>query len=236
MGNKKNLVSGTMFIAVVLVLTVILNLPQKGCSRFSREERRIIRKSDSVMYVLNLANREDSLFLRTKCEDFADAELHSRDYFKLARKMLRTVKSDCQGGVGLAAPQVGISHRIIAVCRVDKEGEPFELYTNVRIDSLFGEVRIGAEGCLSVPPYRGNVPRYSDVIISYKNVKTMLQVSEHVSGYAAVIFQHECDHLDGVLYTDKADSIHVNTEWAKERVPYKKMGLYKRPEWFHSLR
>lgn len=232
MGKGKNLVSGVLFIIIVYTITIFMFIPEKGSCRLTRREIRIIDRSDSVMYVLNVSNPEDSVILRTKCDNFTDADLRSVEYVKLSRKMLHTLKSPQQDGVGLAAPQVGINHRLIAVCRMDKEGEPYELYPNIKIDSLFGEVSVGAEGCLSIPPYRGMVPRYSDIIISYKDINSMTTVTEHISGYTAVIFQHECDHLDGILYTDKAESVTINEEWEKEREEYEKLGLYKRPDWF----
>ena len=124
-------------------------------------------------------------------------------------KMVRTVTDPSQDGVGIAGPQVGISRRIVAVQRFDKEDEPFEVYANVRIDSLYGPMAYGQEGCLSVPGMRGTVPRWTSAIISYTDPATLLTVHDTVSGFTAVIFQHETDHLDGILYTDKADSLFV---------------------------
>ena len=235
MENNKNLVSGIAFIVIVTVLTLFISIPETGSSPLSRREKEIIKHSGSVMYVLNVADPQDSLILRTKCDNFTERELSSHEFQKLSEIMLSTVQSDQQGGVGLAAPQVGITHRVIAVCRMDKEGEPYEIYPNVRIDSLYGEVTMGPEGCLSIPPYRGEVPRYSDIILAYKNISTMSEVKEHISGYTAIIFQHECDHLDGILYTDRADSVYVNQNWENERKEYAAKGLYDKPQWISKL-
>ena len=200
-----------------------------GPGMLSGYERTIIRKSDSVMYVFSVFDRQDSLVLRTKCVDFSDEELHSEDFKMLAAKMMATVLAPQQGGVGIAAPQVGITHRVIIVCRTDKEGEPYEVYPNARIDSLWGEVRPGPEGCLSIPSYRGMVPRYSNILLSYKDAETLDTVKDTVSGFAAVIFQHECDHLDGILYTDRADTVSFSRKRADERAPYAAAGLYDKP-------
>ena len=196
---------------------------------FSKEQRMIIRQSDSVMYVTTWP--EDSTVLRTPCADLTKAELKSKDLKTLMAKMLATVRAPQHDGVGIAAPQVGISKRLVCLQRLDKDGGPFECYPNIRIDSLFGAVGKGPEGCLSVPPMRGLVPRYTNVIVSYIDPETLEPKRDTVSGYTAVIFQHECDHLDGVLYIDRADTVYVSTSWEAERRAYD----YARPEWWPLL-
>ena len=184
-----------------------------GCSSrpaLSKAEKELVTGSGDVMRVLTVADRKDSLFLRKSAKDFSDRDLRSEEFRTLARKMVRTVTDPSQDGVGIAGPQVGISRRIVAVQRFDKEDEPFEVYANVRIDSLYGPMAYGQEGCLSVPGKRGTVPRWTNAIISYRDPVTLQTVRETVSGFTAVIFQHETDHLDGVLYTDKADSLFTN--------------------------
>ena len=184
-----------------------------GCSSrpaLSKGEKELVSGSPDVMRVLTVADRKDSLFLRKAAKDFSDRDLRSEEFRTLARKMVRTVTDPSQDGVGIAGPQVGISRRIVAVQRFDKEDEPFEVYANVRIDSLYGPMAYGQEGCLSVPGKRGTVPRWTNAIISYRDPATLQTVRETVSGFTAVIFQHETDHLDGVLYTDKADSLFTN--------------------------
>jgi len=233
--SKNNSISGIVLIAAVVAIALYMGIPATGQRLLSRGEKTIIHKSGSVMYVLDVADREDSLVLRKKSYDFTDWQLKSPEFTTLASKMLATVQSDQQGGVGIAGPQVGINHRVIAVCRMDKENEPYEVYANIHIDSLYGEVSLGPEGCLSVAPLRGNVPRYSNVVISYKDPRSLSEVTEHISGYTAIIFQHECDHLDGVLYTDKADSVYVNESWMEDRRPYKEKGLYEKPEWLAKI-
>ena len=141
--------------------------------------------------------------------------------------MYRTLIDPSQDGVGIAAPQVGINRRIVLVMRYDKADKPIEPYLNIHIDSLWGQKTPGPEGCLSVPPYRGVVQRYPNVQISYLRPDGT-PVTEKVGGYSAIIFQHECDHLDGILYTDRADTVYVNEAWAAERENFS----YKRPDWW----
>ena len=195
-------------------------------SGWTDRERMIISLSDSVMFVTTLP--QDSVQLRTPSIDVAPRELQSDELKTLMAKMLRTVTDPSQDGVGIAAPQVGINRRIIWVQRLDKEDEPFECYVNIRVDSLYGETTHGREGCLSVPGYSGFVSRKTDVIISYADLESGEIVKEHVKGYTAIIFQHECDHLDGILYIDKADSVFVNQAWMEELKQFD----YSRPEWW----
>ena len=58
-------------------------------------------------------------------------------------------------------------------------------------------------GCLSIPGHYGTVLRYPQIVVSYKDIDSMKEVTDTISGYTSVIFQHETDHLDGILYTDK---------------------------------
>ena len=198
---------------------------------WSDTEREIITRSDSVMYVTTLWDRADSAILRTPSVDLTPEELRSPLLQTLADKMLVTVLSPEQDGVGLAAPQVGLNRRVIAVWREDKPGQPYELYANVQLDSLYGEITHGPEGCLSVPPYRGYVPRYSSVVVSYIDIATLEPRRDTVHGYSAIIFQHECDHLDGRLYIDKADTVFYHASWAEQRQAFD----YSKPAWMTSL-
>ena len=195
-------------------------------SGWTDRERMIISLSDSVMFVTTLP--EDSVQLRTPSIDVEAGQLQSEELKTLMAKMLRTVTDPSQDGVGIAAPQVGINRRIIWVQRLDREDEPFECYVNIRVDSLYGETTHGREGCLSVPGYSGFVPRKTDVIISYADLESGETKKEHVNGYTAIIFQHECDHLDGILYIDKADSVFVNQAWMEELKQFD----YSRPDWW----
>ena len=162
------------------------------------------------MRVLSLDSKEDSVLLRQTCTNLSIEAVQSETFGELASKMIATVTDPSQDGVGIAGPQVGILRRVIAVQRFDKEGEPFEVYPNIRITALRGEKQPGAEGCLSVPdayvPYsedgRAEVMRYRDIDISYCSARSGKDTTETVQGFTAVIFQHECDHLDGKLFID----------------------------------
>lgn len=209
-------------LTLALLLGCVACGPRNGWSAW---EQTVIEKSDSLMYVTVMP--EDSTFLRAQSVDLGPSELASPQLQTLLAKMMRTLTDPSQDGVGIAAPQVGINRRIILVMRYDKPGQPIEPYLNIQIDSLLGEPVPGPEGCLSIPPYRGVVRRHPKVQISYLKPDGS-PVTEQVEGYSAVIFQHECDHLDGVLYTDRADTVYVNEAWAAERSGF----TYSRPEWW----
>ncbi len=214
-----------LFIRILGFLALVTACTSR--SGWTKWEQTVIEQSDSVMYVAVMP--ADSAILRAVSQDFGPKELASEQLQTLIRKMYRTLTDPSQDGVGIAAPQVGINRRLVLVMRYDKPGQPIEPYLNIQIDSLLGEPVPGPEGCLSVPPYRGVVKRSPRVQISYLQ-RDGTPVTEQVEGYSAVIFQHECDHLDGILYIDRADTVFVNPAWAAEREAF----TYPRPEWWNS--
>lgn len=114
-------------------------------------------------------------------------------------------------GVGLAAPQVGISQRIIVVeytTYEEEEDAPKKLYAvvNPEIKILDDEKVKGIEGCLSLPGLLGEVDRSFKVSVKGLN-RQGNRIRIKAEGWLARIFQHEIDHLDGVVFTDKASRI-----------------------------
>ncbi len=216
-----NPIRRTSCIALTLGL-ILCSCTPKGWTEW---EKTVIERSDSVMYVCVMPR--DSAILRAHSRNFGQEELQSAQLKTLLDKMYRTLTDPSQDGVGIAAPQIGINRRVILVMRYDKPGQPIEPYLNIQIDSLLGEKEPGPEGCLSLPPYRGIVRRYPRVQISYVKPDGT-PVTEKVEGYSAIIFQHECDHLDGILYTDRADTVFVNEKWAAERQGFS----YEKPDWW----
>ncbi len=197
----KNLPFLLSAVAILLLLFMFFSLSEAGAG-WGQTEKSLI-DGEGVMRVLTIDDKADSLFLRTPCKDLTSKQIHSKEYAILAERMIATVTSPEQDGVGIAGPQVGIGRRIVAVQRFDKPGEPFEVYPNIRVTAKRGEPEPGPEGCLSVPGRRGDVLRWQDIDISYVSPATRRDTSETVKGFTAVIFQHETDHLDGVLYIDK---------------------------------
>jgi peptide deformylase len=113
-------------------------------------------------------------------------------------------------GVGLAAPQVGISERLIVIEYGDEEDEtvPKKLVVliNPEIIETSEEMVVGVEACLSIPRMAGEVERYKRIVVKGYN-RQGKAVKIKVGGWMARIFQHEIDHLEGVLFTDRASRV-----------------------------
>jgi len=108
---------------------------------------------------------------------------------------------DHEQGVGLAAPQVGLSRRAILVQRLDRPDDPVEFYLNPALTWVSETTVLGWEGCLSIPDGFGQVERAEAIRVAY-DLPGGEQLEECVSGWTARIFMHEIDHLDGLLFTD----------------------------------
>lgn len=175
---------------------------------FTSQETALIQRSisgleadapEGTMRVLTIADPADLAVLRAPSTNLSENALQSDEYAELCSLMVATVTHPSQDGVGIAGPQVGLNRRVVAVQRFDKEGEPFEVYPNISIVWASDSLAFGPEGCLSVPDRRGDVARSTEIVIEYG----IPAVRDTISGFTAVIFQHEIDHLDGVLYIDR---------------------------------
>lgn len=124
------------------------------------------------------------------------------------RMQLSLLSTD--GGVGIAAPQVGINKRIIWVQRFDKSGEPLEYFINPVIVWRSELQNLGPEGDLSIPDFRDQFYRSKVIQLEYVDLKGQ-KYSEIVEGFTAVIFQHEIDHLFGILISDKKEKEKNNS-------------------------
>lgn len=111
-------------------------------------------------------------------------------------------------GAGLAAPQIGVPWRVV-IAELQRnprypEAEPFteRLLINPQLTALDEERQGGWEGCLSVPGLRGRVERWQRIRLHWRDA-TGLAHEQIVEGFEARVLQHECDHLDGVLFPDR---------------------------------
>lgn len=134
-------------------------------------------------------------------EQFGTPELR-----QLVQDMTETMKA--KNGAGLAAPQIGVGQRVVVFGvehnprYPDAEPVPFTVLVNPKIVMLTREIEEDWEGCLSVPGMRGVVPRYTK--LRYSGVDAEGQPIERVAeGFHARVVQHECDHLDGILYPQR---------------------------------
>jgi peptide deformylase len=113
-----------------------------------------------------------------------------------------------KNGAGLAAPQIGVSQRIVIFGvdhnprYPDAEEVPFTVLVNPKLVMLTREVEEDWEGCLSVPGMRGVVPRYTKLRYSGFDIEGN-PIERVAEGFHARVVQHECDHLDGILYPQR---------------------------------
>ena len=142
---------------------------------------------------------EPLLFARAEpVVEFDTPELHA-----LIQDMQDTMES--MNGAGIAAPQIGVSLRVVIFGvginprYPDAEQVPYTVLINPILKPVGEEIEDGWEGCLSVPGMRGIVPRYTR--LHYTGFDQYGQpIDRLVSGFHARVVQHECDHLDGILY------------------------------------
>lgn len=170
---------------------------------FSAEDIQLIMNADSLkpMRVYKITNTKDSLLLRTKSTYIKpnpkDPVLQS-----FVKRLYSTVRDSMSLGVGIAAPQVGILKNIIWVQRFDKENFPFEVYLNPKILKYSEKTQTVREGCLSIPNRSDTLnSRSYSISIEYDTMKAEHK-TESIEGFTSVIFQHEIDHLNGILYLD----------------------------------
>jgi peptide deformylase len=127
-------------------------------------------------------------------------------------------------GVGLAAPQVAQSIRLIVVEYGDEENEetPPKLYViaNPEITRTSQDTLVGTEGCLSIPGIQGDVERFVSMTVKGLN-RHGRPITVKAKGWLARIFQHEIDHLDGVLFVDRAEKLWHAEEHQGQVMPEK---------------
>lgn len=189
--------------AIILAALLLTTLPSCKSNFWSSEECALIDSAAySRMRVTTIDSPCDSLLLRSKCRPLTKEALLTPHFGRLAASMIETVNNPENEGVGIAAPQVGVLVRMVAVQRFDKSGEPFEIYVNPEIVERSDSLVVSSEGCLSVPNHRGEIMRSARILLNYRNGVTFEPQSEWIDGFTAIIFQHEIDHLDGIIYTD----------------------------------
>ena len=170
---------------------------------FNEKEKAIILSGNTStkLHVYQTTNTKELAVLKAQSQDikFDDPLLDT-----LKKRMLLTVQDPEHAGVGIAGPQIGINKNLIWVQRFDKEGEPFEFFINPKIIWRSKLTRLGAEGCLSIPDRREDIERSYAIRLQHWDKKGNI-IEENIEGFTAVIFQHEVDHLYGILYPDRLE-------------------------------
>lgn len=139
--------------------------------------------------------------------DFSTAELDA-----LVDDLMDTMQAE--DGAGLAAPQIGIGLRVVVygfesnTRYPDAEAVPQTVLVNPVIEPLSDEREAGWEGCLSVPGLSGVVPRYAHIRYSGFD-QHGVAIEREAQGFHARVVQHECDHLDGILYPQRMTDMRL---------------------------
>ncbi|MFK7929709.1 MAG: peptide deformylase [Myxococcota bacterium] len=154
--------------------------------------------------------------LRTVAEAVPHDEISSPTVQTLCEDLVQTMRH--KNGAGLAAPQIGVQFRV-AVLEVNnnprypyKPKIPLTIAINPILTPINEETFENFEGCLSVPGLRGIVKRYRNLHVQYTDPLGVVHEQE-VTGLTAGTWQHECDHLDGLLFVDRLVSTASLTTW-----------------------
>jgi peptide deformylase len=157
--------------------------------------------------------------LHAIAEEVTKEEIENGFVKKLLKDMraaLKTYKVDGYVAIAIAAPQIGVSKRVFLIEDQNEERDsiPHIVAVNPKIIKTSKKTRLVGEGCLSIPDSYGEVRRHTNV--------TMTALDEHgkkfergAGGLLAQIIQHEYDHLDGILFTDRAEKVWTKAEMEK---------------------
>jgi len=186
----------------------VLFISCKTIQPFGGAEQSLILSDTPEMpfRVLQVTDQQDSILLRKRSTDLKNFATDVAFHLLVAR--LKTTL-EAENGVGIAAPQVGIAKNLFLFKRLDLPDRPVQVAVNPKIiqrpDTL---VCFERDGCLSVPDRSGNSLRYPWIEVEYFN-ENGKKVWERLEGYSrqntftAIIFQHEYDHTQGILFTDR---------------------------------
>ena len=147
--------------------------------------------------------------LRNKTKDIPINEIKSENTQKIIEKMIKTMRK--HNGAGLAANQIYEPIRICIIEVLDNPRYkhlntiPLKVLINPKVIIKKGTATFNSyEGCLSVPNLRGKVKRYNTINVTYYTMNAK-KITEDIKGLESIVYQHEIDHLDGYLFTDKVE-------------------------------
>ncbi len=154
--------------------------------------------------------------LRLVADPVGADELATPGFQRFLDDLVETMRA--ANGAGLAAPQVGVARRVFCVEVRDNPRYPYKpdlelrVLVNPELRVLSDETFMSYEGCLSIPDLRGLLPRALEVEVAYTD-REGNRVVEEVRGLSAGTFQHEQDHLDGILFVDRVEDTRTLTTW-----------------------
>lgn len=183
-----------------LSLFLVLFIGIINAQKLSEPEIALINQGDinSALPIYQTTDKQQHQTLLAVSQDIDPLDKNTATLVNRMKKSLLST----DGGVGIAAPQVGINRKIIWVQRFDKPNEPLEYFINPVITWKSELQNLGPEGDLSIPEFRDQFYRSKAIQLEYVDLKGQ-KYTEIVEGFTAVIFQHEIDHLFGILISDK---------------------------------
>ncbi|WP_143883416.1 peptide deformylase [Chryseobacterium binzhouense] len=183
-----------------LSLFLVLFIGIINAQKLSEPEIALINQGDinSALPIYKTTDKQQHNTLLAVSQEIDPLDKNTATLVKRMKKSLLST----DGGVGIAAPQVGINRKIIWVKRFDKPNEPLEYFINPVITWKSELQNLGPEGDLSIPEFRDQFYRSKAIQLEYVDLKGQ-KYTEIVEGFTAVIFQHEIDHLFGILISDK---------------------------------
>ena len=201
-----------IFFLISLTILLLSSCYDKGnnTNDFNSNDIELITSgsNNDLMRVYNYFVYSDSLVLRSYSSNITNFK--SPYLSLLIDRMYTTVNDPQHPGVGIAAPQLGINKRIIWVKRYDLSGNPFQCYLNARITAYSDTVKLRPDGCLSIPGVSQSSYRAIWVDIKYDLPDGTHQSERILQEYTAHIFQHEIDHLNGIVFLDRLVDMRQN--------------------------
>ncbi|MEA4910758.1 Peptide deformylase 2 [bioreactor metagenome] len=166
---------------------------------------------------------DEKSVLRQEAKEVLKKEFGTEELKKIIEDMQEAMKRE-DDGVAIAAPQIGIAKRIFCIKESAYEMEKKEfkwkplVFINPKIKKASKKVVEADEGCLSVRPLYGTTIRHTNITLEAQDINGV-KFTFGASGLIAHIFQHECDHLEGILFIDHADNIQkVDLEQIKKEL------------------
>ena len=204
------------FIFSILMFINVSTFPQK----FSKEEEELILNGDikTALPIYQTENEEQQKVLLAQSEEISPKD----KTLPILIERMKLALAGTGGGVGIAGPQVGINRRVILVQRFDKPNAPVEYFINPKITWWSELLNKGLEGDLSIENFRDAFYRSYSIRLEYYDLDNKKH-EEMVEGFTAVIFQHEIDHLFGILIPDKLEK--------DKSLQYNEVKVYKKSKY-----
>ena len=176
--------------------------------------------------------------LRNKTKDIPINEIKSENTQKIIEKMIKTMRK--HNGAGLAANQIYEPIRICIIEVLDNPRYkhlntiPLKVLINPKVIIKKNTATFNSyEGCLSVPNLRGKVKRYNTINVTYYTMDAK-KITEDIKGLESIVYQHEIDHLDGYLFTDKVEDNSTLVTYENYQKYYEE-GYKKELDYFNSI-